>query len=427
MITVGLDFGTHQTKVCIEKKVSVAPSYSFMRFDDENGNELFTLPSVVGVSDDDFLSYGYLPRNFKGDIIRYFKQNAFRTSTSGLSQTNAMFFSTWYLANILFDLEDIYGQEFTIQMGAPTDSSHISQVKEIATRIIASAYRLVEDVFEKDKQKFLATPLDELARLTVLVPYSKQIKEEYGLLVFPEAYACLKPLVSQGKLAKGMSLMIDIGGGTTDISFFAIKDNLPQVYDFYSINKGLNYLACVDNNSQEGTMAKVRDESAINPVKKIEYINEVKRVCKQLRDKLKSEFKSQTHLNIQRLWDALENRPLVYCGGGSTFDMLCVQYGGFKDTKRVSFKEWNTRAVKDIAEIYQNDLFPILSTAYGLAISTENDNITMKPFRDIFESIRGYKEEVKRPQHSLLTSRSSIILGGDYGGFSYTDDFDAWK
>lgn len=427
MITVGLDFGTHQTKVCIEKKDSVAPSYSFMRFDDENGNEFFTLPSVVGVSDDDLLFYGYLPRNFKGDIVRYFKQNAFRTSTSGLSQVNAMYFSTWYLANILFDLEELYGQEFTIQMGAPTDSSHISQVKEIATRIIASAYRLVEDVFANDKQKFLDTPLDKLAQLTVLVPYSRQIKEEYGLLVFPEAYACLKPLVSQGKLANGMSLMIDIGGGTTDISFFTIINNLPQVFDFFSINKGLNYLACVNGNDQEGTMARVRDASAINPVRKIEYINEVNRVCKQLRGKLKSEFKSQTRLNVQRLWDALDNRPLVYCGGGSTFDMLCVQYGGFKDMKRVSSKEWNTRAVKDIDEIFQKDLFPILSTAYGLAISTENDDISMKPFRDIFESIRGYKEEVKRPQNSLLTSRSSIKLGSDYGGFSYTDDFDAWK
>ena len=66
------------------------------------------------------------------------------------------------------------------------------------------------------------------------------MKEEYGLLVFPEAYACLNPLISQGKLATGMSLMIDIGGGTTDISFFTIENNKPQVYDFYSINKGLN-------------------------------------------------------------------------------------------------------------------------------------------------------------------------------------------
>ena len=70
-----------------------------------------------------------------------------------------MFFSTWYLAFILFDLEEKYGQEFTIQMGAPTDSAHVNQAKIIATRIIASAYRLVEEVFANDKEKFLSTPM----------------------------------------------------------------------------------------------------------------------------------------------------------------------------------------------------------------------------------------------------------------------------
>lgn len=48
----------------------------------------------------------------------------------------------------LFDLEDIFGQNFVIQMGAPTDSSHILIAKQIATRIIASAYKLVEDVLK---------------------------------------------------------------------------------------------------------------------------------------------------------------------------------------------------------------------------------------------------------------------------------------
>ena len=34
MITVGLDFGTHQTKVCIEDKEGVELNYSFMKFFD---------------------------------------------------------------------------------------------------------------------------------------------------------------------------------------------------------------------------------------------------------------------------------------------------------------------------------------------------------------------------------------------------------
>ena len=306
-------------------------------------------------------------------------------------------------------------------MGVPTDSGHVHQVKVIATRIIASAYNLVEDVFANDKEKFLATPMKELTELTELVPYSQEIKDEYGLLVFPEAYACLKPLISQGKLATGMSLMIDIGGGTTDISFFTIEDNNPQVYDFYSINKGLNYLTGANEGNQTGTEINVRDASEINNGRRSVYINEVNQVCDNLRSKLQREFKLQTGLNMHRLLDALKNRPLVYCGGGSTFKTLRVSYGGYQDKKQISHKEWNVKSIKDIDEIIDEELCPILSTAYGLAISTENDNIVMKPFRDIFEGVRGYEEE-----HHHKTSRDTTF-GSAYGGFSYADDWDAWK
>ena len=108
MITVGLDFGTHQTKVCIEDKEGVELNYSFMKFFDTYRREYYTLPSLVGVGKDGLLSYGYLPRRYDGRIIRYFKQSTFRPHPSGMPQINAMYFSTWYLAYILFDLEEIF-------------------------------------------------------------------------------------------------------------------------------------------------------------------------------------------------------------------------------------------------------------------------------------------------------------------------------
>ena len=421
MITVGLDFGTHQTKVCIEHKDGVELNYTFMKFNDTYHRYFYTLPSLIGVGKDGLLSYGYLQRRYDGRIIRYFKQSAFRPSPASMPQVNAMFFSTWYLAFILFELEEKYGQEFTIQMGAPTDSAHVNQAKEIATCIIASAYRLVEEVFANDKEKFLATPMRELVELTKLVPYSQEIKDEYGLLVFPEAYACLKPLISQGKLANGMSLMIDIGGGTTDISFFTIEGNKPQVYDFYSLNKGLNFLTGANESNRAGTEVNVQDASEIIQGRRVAYINELNRVCDTLRSKLQKEFKQQTGLSMHRLLDALKNRPLVYCGGGSTFKALRVNYGGYQDKKQISHKEWNMTSIRDMDEIIDEGLCPILSTAYGLAISTEDDNIKMKPFKDIFEGIRGYEEE-----HHHKTTRNTNF-GSAYGGFSYADDWDAWK
>ena len=423
MITVGLDFGTHQTKVCIENKEGVELSYKFMEFKDVYGNMNYTFPSVIGINNNGMLSYGYQPNNFKGRVVKYFKQRTFCTSSpnENMTQLDAMRYSIWYLAYIIFDLEDVYGQDFSIQMGVPTDSSHVHISKQIATRIIASAYKLVEEVFENDKKLFLDCDIETLAEVTDIVPYSLETKEEYQLRIFPEAYACLKPLINQRKIAIGMNLMIDIGGGTTDISFFTIEKEKPQLYDFFSINKGLNYLTCADDKIDEGINPNIKDDSEIDSTRRSVFISDINNICNIIRDKLLNEFKIQTSLNKERLFNALKNRPLVYCGGGSTFKSLQVNYGGYIDKKQISHNEWNTKSIIDLETIVQLGLCPILSTAYGLAISTENDKIEMKPLSDIFKEIRGAEEE----QNQQSTSYSKF--GKAYGGFSYADDWDAWK
>lgn len=420
MITVGLDFGTHQTKICIERKEGVELEYSFVKFNDANGVLKYTLPTIIGIGEDNRLTYGFLPHNYKGRIVRYFKQSAFGMSSSSnaLSQQESLFYSILYVANLLFDLEDQYGQMFTIQIGAPADGSRIVTAKKIATKIVTSAYRLVEDVFENDKQRFLNTTLQTLKELTEIVEYSDSIKEEYGLLVFPEAYACLKPLTSQGKISYGMSLMIDVGGGTTDISFFTVLNGRPQVYDYFSINKGLNYLTCAEEKMKDNSSldSNVKNVIEINPARLIEFTKEVGRIANHLHQKLINEFRSQTNLKVERLNAALKNRPLIYSGGGSTFKNVIRMYDGFQELKVISLNEWNQKAVKDISEIRYRNLCPILSTAYGLAISTENDNIKLTPFRDIFKSMRGASEEATKPQRQR-----------PMGNFSYMDDYDAWK
>ena len=419
MITVGLDFGTHQTKVCIESKSGVERNYTFMKFGYNENHMYYTLPSIIGIGKDGKLKYGYLPLNFEGEIIRYFKQAVFRGTSSDETMTQEMsyYYSIWYIAYILFELEEIFGQNFSIQMGAPTDSSHIKLAQQIATRIIASAYNLVEDVFENNKEKFLEADIETLKKQTEIVNYSDEIKEEYGLLVFPEAYACLKPLISQKKIETGMNLMIDIGGGTTDISFFTIENNVPQVYDFFSINKGLNYLTCADELKVLRLNSNVQFASEIDKQRKKTYQNEVRNICNNIQSKLLSEFRLQTSLNKERLLNALKNRPLIYCGGGSTFAALRISYIDFSDIKQISEKEWDKKSVPQIKQLKTRNLFPILSTAYGLAISTEHDNIVIKHFKDIFKQIRGASEE----------KRTASKYDRYNHGFSYTDDYDAIK
>ena len=421
MITIGLDFGTHQTKVCAEYKNGVELNYTFFTFLDSTGKQQYTLPSIIHRRPDGRMDYGYIPANSNGEIIRYFKQATFTSSNIGLKQADAMYYSVWYLAFILFDLEEKYGTEFTIQMGVPTDGSRLTHQKQLAVRLLAAAYKLVEEVFENDKQAFLDKTWGELWDMTKIPDYSINLKEEYGILVFPEAYACLMPLISSSKVTSGMSLMVDIGGGTTDISFFTIIDHKPRVYDFTSVNKGLNYLTLAERRVRDTrTDSNIKISSEIDKTRKGDFTNSVNQVCVNLINKLRSEFKRQCNLRVERLMDALKTRPIIYTGGGSTFHELRKGYGGFKDVIHISQKEWRTKAIIDMKKIEILGLCPILSTAYGLSISVPDDNIKCSPFRDIFESIRGLEEE-----NSKKTVDSNF--GSAYGGYNYADDWDAWK
>lgn len=426
MITVGLDFGTHQTKICVEEKNGVELNYSFFKFTDTEGKLQYTLPSIIMIDAQNRLKYGYVPKEKKKKLIRYFKQATFTHNDNGKTKKEATYYSIWYLAFILFDLEEKYGHNFVIQMGVPTDSERLTYRKQLAEIILASAYSLVEDVFKNDKDAFLACTLNELKNKTEVKIYIKEWKETYGMLVFPEAYACLMPLISSSKIVNGMSLMIDIGGGTTDISFFTIKKNhetkqeYPVVYDFNSINKGLNFLTDSEELNSNRLDSSVRNVSEIIKSKRGDYFNGINQVCVALIGKLQKEFKKQCNLHKDRLMDALKSRPIIYTGGGSTFAILRRGYGGFQDVIHISEKEWRTESVQELSTIKALGLCPILSTAYGLSISVTDDDISCEPFRDIFENLRSVEKE---SGHHVR----KYEYGKAYGGFSYGDDYDAWK
>lgn len=404
MITVGLDFGTHQTKVCIEDQEGVELHYSFLKFHDEYGNSHYTLPSIINIDSKGLLSYGFIPSKEKGEIIRYFKQGTFTNVNTGMSQIDAMYYSIWYIAYILFGLEETYGQNFTIQMGVPTDSSRLERQKQMASVVLASAYHLVEDVFDNDENAFIDCSLILLKEKTEIISYSKEVKEEYRFLIFPEAYACLMPLTSSSKIDTGMSLMVDIGGGTTDISFFTIKEDHPQLYDFKSVNKGLNYLTEYDLANDERLDSNVTDISDIKQGKEIIYINEINNLCAELINSLYSVFSKKSNLAIEKLKDTLKHRPIVYSGGGSLFDSLRRRYCCFEDIIEISDKAWKSNAIIELEKIKKLGLCPILSTAYGLAIHVVNDEIPCTSLNEVFDGANWDDDE---KQDTSYNGRSS--------------------
>ena len=325
-IRIGLDFGTHQTKICvcrIPDEGHGIPEYEFFKFEDQKEEEQFFLPSVVQINKDDTVSYGYVdpemekeslpfPRleviqpigeidiqeeaekilekysgggpydeeglgaiskmlslkygidkesyeekkakaqakyredvaeyNRERNLFRYFKQATF-AEYPWESKYSSKLLCVWYIAYVIFLLEERYPDGFYINMGIPTDDKSFHQKRELGTSILLSAFHLVEDVYENNIRAFLNEKVRELVIKTDILNYSEDEKDSYLINIFPEAYASLIGLTSRGKLSEGMSINADIGGGTTDISFFIVKDRIPQIYKYWSIPRGLNYIA----------------------------------------------------------------------------------------------------------------------------------------------------------------------------------------
>lgn len=200
-------------------------------------------------------SHDVLTRNYIDSLVeypfiyRYFKQATF-SAYNWDYLIEAKDLSVLYLAYIIFKLEERFGNDFAIQMGIPASEKTFNRLKTFASGLLIQAIRLVEDVFENDFDRFIGTAYDVLLELIPPFEYSDDLKYQYGIMVLPEAYASLRSVTANGRIPPGMSLMLDIGGGTTDISFFVIEENgEPHVYHFESIPKGLNYFLEYGQNS----------------------------------------------------------------------------------------------------------------------------------------------------------------------------------
>jgi hypothetical protein len=82
--------------------------------------------------------------------------------------------------------------------------------------------------------------------------------------------------------------------------------------------------------------------------------------------------------------EALLGRPIIYSGGGSTFNSLVDGIGSFSDTLKISKESLSISTLK--SDIQDDNLFSILSTSYGLSIPLENE-INLTDVSNLFDHI----------------------------------------
>lgn len=471
-IKVGLDFGTHQTKVCVQRRPDEGhglPEYEFFKFVDLAGKEQYFIPSIVQLNKDNTLSYGYvdpgdekeslpLPRievikpvdeslldeeahtlyakysanktideegmdalvkmlgkkytidkslykerveeaerkykaemeayNRDKNVFRYFKQATFAEYSWDCKYSSTML-CVWYISYILFLLEDKYPDGFAINMGIPTDDTLFSKKRELATQVLISAYHLVEDVYQNNLELFLKEKVDDLIRNTEIQSFSEDDKDSYLINIFPEAYASLIGLTTRGKLSEGMSINADIGGGTTDISFFIVRNRVPKIYKYWSIPRGLNYIAEMSGfDYSEKDFVSNANEAIIDKFnrKKEEVVyNLIRKLIEMVR--AHGIFKSN-------LLNALKDRILVYNGGGSTYSEISTPINLFTDVKIADAELWEEEIVKDKKKV--SKIFNLLTTAYGLSVSEEDSDVVLCEFDNLLTSFSKERREEKR-------------------------------
>ena len=521
-ITVGLDFGTHQTKVCIEDSTNPAHKiYEFLEFINPSGNISVLFPSIVQINENDTLSYGFVdeekckylhrdgivkpklqilrkpileiplkPRepnlpvkpniklnSFKEKIIffinklnnktnpeilewekecnmirskyvlaihewrnkcdrlqyehkkdigtwqaettkkeiqfqdnlkewkekviekyyyRYFKLAVYSNAVKWDHQIDPNTIAVWYITYILFILQEKLGENFFIQMGIPSgiNQNILYSQKRKAYTILISAYKLIENY--KTKENFLHEKYTNLIKSTKLFrDYSKNDLLFYGLNVVPEAFAGLSSITQQKRIETGMSLLVDIGGGTTDVAFFTIRENKPDIHSVISFPKGLNSI--FENYIKQNKhllITEVQDLFFNKEGNKNLFNTSIHQYHQELRNQVKKmisditiafEFRKDFHhLPTSKLRVALENRPVVFCGGGAIYDSMQTPLLTFKDVKLINRNLLNIPFVRN--KNINDKLYTILATSFGLSIPIENE-IVLTPIEDVFNHI----------------------------------------
>jgi hypothetical protein len=357
---VGLDFGTYQTKCCVYNAEN--GTHEFLNF--PNGS--FFHPSIVSEKDGRF-AYG-LPTSQERSFS-YFKiaaaedeefreeidQKDARYADVSFGSHTPEFLATVYLTYVLILVHNKLGVTrrsgliprllarevvkkdlvLHVQLGIPTEWSYCKNLyrKRKFESIILLADALRQH-FNNNVEHFQETSIEDLKTLVaqLLVNERPGDKEAFEkalntrrLRVFPETAAGLTMVVKSKQLAKGFYAIMDIGGGTTDISFFGITDDMKirylasESYMLAANDVYRNYTGEISRTS-EGIVRNKIDEGTWSDDD--DLYHSLKNVNDRLHTQVYRLFNSRVYSYHRLMRQEYKGQPLLLYGGGSQLPFL---------------------------------------------------------------------------------------------------------
>ena len=342
-------------------------------------------------------------------IYRYFKIASFSKGYQWDMDINPIKISIWYLTYVLFQIYKVVDEYSTVQMGIPqsiSDTEHSKWQIRNAEKIFYSAYRLY--LSYPNEEAFLKATLSELNADTDIHYFEEpDYNTEPGLLVLPEAFASLITLTKDGKISYGLNLLMDIGGGSTDISLFNVikkrGEFQPNISHILSIHKGLNHLFKLYIEDNENvSIEEARKIFENDPDSFDDYIYNFRmEIAKEIQSKIYLpllEAATKSGLSSSQIKDALYSRPVIYTGGGGVYETLVDSIHVFTDAMSMSH---DFIALKNITnkELTENEL-SILSVSYGLSVPQMREP-EMTPLAKLFAHIKMASEDHVNYEHGI--------------------------
>ena len=322
-------------------------------------------------------------------IFRYFKLHAL----TGVGKWNCQDIRSedvcvWYVAYILLKLKERYGDDITIQFGVPCGASGTQRDRAITNRTYR-IYIAAQDLTENfdSLEEYLDTPYEQLIELTKYKRIDNNVINEYIFDDIPEAFAGLVAVTLQKKLDKGFHLLVDIGGGTTDMALFCINHAnwKPDVIYVTSFPNGINHIledaliACKQpiDILQNAFLRSPSHHNFKHPIRSYQSILKCKGkdVCAKI---VKSFVGSFYHhgRKLPELEKALKNQPVIFGGGGGAFRQLHIPLQYFTDIRRINKAMLGIRNLMTAG--IDDKIFTILATSYGLASYEKGYGETLK-------------------------------------------------
>lgn len=328
-------------------------------------------------------------------VYRYFKIATFSKRYDWKQKISPKIISAWYLTFVLFHLYEKYEETSPVQMGIPQSISDKAfsdvQIKN-AEDVFYQALKLYRHFCSL--QEFLKAKVDELLELTTFETFEPDYDKDPGLLMLPEAFASLVPITREGKISQGMTLLLDIGGGSTDISLFNVipkrdKEYLPNIAHIISYHHGLNHVFRMYSNDHIGV--SIEDARAMfekYPEKLTPYVQEFESNIVKLIDtdiyRPLMKAAEECGADVKRFSLDLIKRPVIFTGGGGVYEVFHNKIHTFYEPLSVADDLLSLKSISN-KNVTQTEL-SILSVAYGLANSIGREPV-MTPLKELFVHI----------------------------------------